>query len=699
MGSFDRKRKPAGLTTSYELHDHLANTTGNPHPQYVLRSELVSSGGDFNLTSHMNDPEAHANYYIKKVNITNSYEYNNTLYVTSGKAVYDFYQLYVNHLKGYDVLAKNSVGTHDSRYAFKDHTHSDILTTDSINEHNTNPQAHPGMWIPLGNIVNIGEDAPTQPAQYVLGYDLYANIRDGYIFNYMLGTSAVTGYVLTSDTTFVSGKSYFILSNETYTLQSVTAGDSIPASTYYEEVYSVVGPGTDNKLKNIFAARIHSHSYSDVGAAPATHYHDERYSLLGHLHDDRYSLIHSHPYLSDTALEIVGIYPNVKLTEREANANYDAMDPSTGSEYLDEDLNDYTTQGNYYFDVAPLHTPSTDATSTYYPSTGLGTLSVKCVRTLASDTEASISLSNNTFYRVEQEFLDTAGNSFTRHGINSYTANISSIDEETYPDAVTDYTTFCTTNGISVDADATVAEAELRIKYPAVDETAIAEYLASWTTVKEHVNITFVSTFAWSNWKSVLNSAYDAGRRVWVSGPQACTCCYAKDDYVLTSDATFVSGKTYYTRAGSSPNYYYVAATVVDGDAITANTYYEWNSANGNNYVDFELSGLPANASATNVSVELLMECITAVGTDYSVGDVIIDPICSNKANNESSFLGHAQLSFMTLGGSKKIRLFWPLVWYAKRKNTSVTVYGSKTVPIASAAECSCWQLRIKMIY
>ena len=94
--SFSRKRKPAGLTTSYELKDHMVATDANnaylnPHPQYVLRSELISSGGgssSSDIVLHMADPAAHANYYVQLEDVTDTYTSYTTGKVASNKAVY-----------------------------------------------------------------------------------------------------------------------------------------------------------------------------------------------------------------------------------------------------------------------------------------------------------------------------------------------------------------------------------------------------------------------------------------------------------------------------------------------------------------------------------------------------------------------------------------------------------------------------------
>ena len=48
---------------------------------------------------------------------------------------------------------------------------------------------------------------------------------------------------------------------------------------------------------------------------------------------------------------------------------------------------------------------------------------------------------------------------------------------------------------------------------------------------------------------------------------------YTPPTYTLTSDSSIVSGKTYYTRSGSSPNYVYTAVTSPSAGSLS--TYYE----------------------------------------------------------------------------------------------------------------------------
>ena len=53
------------------------------------------------------------------------------------------------------------------------------------------------------------------------------------------------------------------------------------------------------------------------------------------------------------------------------------------------------------------------------------------------------------------------------------------------------------------------------------------------------------------------------------------TMADVSNKYVLTSDTTFESGKTYYTRTGTDNYYKYTAASVTVGDTVPADTYYE----------------------------------------------------------------------------------------------------------------------------
>lgn len=50
---------------------------------------------------------------------------------------------------------------------------------------------------------------------------------------YDLAPFATWSYALTADETFAEGKAYYTLSGDVYTLAEVTAGDQIPADTYY----------------------------------------------------------------------------------------------------------------------------------------------------------------------------------------------------------------------------------------------------------------------------------------------------------------------------------------------------------------------------------------------------------------------------------------------------------------------------------
>ncbi len=667
--SFTRKRKPAGLTTSYELKDHMVATGDNnaylnPHPQYVLRSELVSAGGDTNLALHMADPGAHANYYVQIANITHDYNLDNTNKVTSAKAVYLFYQKYLAH-------------NHDTVYAMKEHTHDNILTTESINEHNQSPQAHPGLWVRIDHIVVNADSIPVNiDNTYVPSFTFFNSLRDQ-VFSHEAGNAS---------------------------------GDA------------ATGPASNNPLRYAFAARIHSHSYSDVGAAPTNHNHDSVYSKLNHNHDGVYSFIHSHPYLEDTVLESVGIYPNmlVEKTVVEENPDYDPED-AMSEQYITTliDLNEMTTQGFYQIDSTPVAPPerhvvlSADnltsligktfkyvndvgtVTSVVLSSSNAGVLfnqfgTVACTTgslvvkkaTVATiDDTVPTSSTNNTFVTVEQIYTDVSGAMLRRVGSNRFTVETYVLTTDTlFVEGVNYYTLSGETYTLAtvVVGDAVPADT----------------YYTEDSIVEEYV---------WSDWLEYGNeiiSAPSLSNRLWTSESRACKCCFSKTD--------------------------------------------------GANHMDFQIpTYLQAHISKINASVEVLLECVSSNGTyGYSLGDHIVDPICSNKANNESSFLGHAQTVITTVANVKVARLFLPLVWYAKvcdadaepgvtltssnvykyyRRSFTYTnngtpttvmissenasdlvgltgdiaamVYGSKTIPVASQAECAEWNIKVRVRY
>lgn len=61
-------------------------------------------------------------------------------------------------------------------------------------------------------------------------------------------------YTLTADTTFTAGKNYYTKDGDTYTLATVTAGDAVPADTYYNHsklTFSGMVPNVTYKLDTI----------------------------------------------------------------------------------------------------------------------------------------------------------------------------------------------------------------------------------------------------------------------------------------------------------------------------------------------------------------------------------------------------------------------------------------------------------------
>lgn len=694
--TFARKRLPAGLTTSYELKDHMVATDANnailnPHPQYVLKSEALSGGGgDSNIALHVLDPSAHANYYVQLANITNDYNLDNVNKVTSARAVYLFYQEYIIH-------------KHDLLYAAKSHDHDNYLSDDDLNIHNADKAAHPDLWIPVDHVVANKETIPT-----------------------------------VVDNQHVPGFGYFI--DLVNLVASHEAGDAIAAAA--------TGPASNNPLRYIFAPRVHTHTLSETGGgAPANHNHDQVtetnilnlnpsvvYSRSDHLHDDRYSMIHSHPYLGDTVLQDVGIYPEMvqQLDAVTDNPDYDPEDEMSEPTITTKlDLNELRTQGQFFVNTVPLNVPfrsvilsasnqsvmigrtfyyqnesgdqivaditSSNIASLYNKygkvSCTNGTLLVHTVTTAIVDDMLPTDSINNTFYRVEQTYMDVSGAVFRRFAVNQYDPAYTLTTDTTFQEDVVYYTL----DEDGVFTIATVTPGDEIPELPGEDEEPTTDY------VEYYVINGYDESYIWSNWLEYGNEHIFApaiSNRLWTTTEVECKCCYSKID--------------------------------------------------GSNYVDFTIPDyLQQLISLSNASIEVLLKCNTDISTyGYRKGDVIINPICSNKADNESSFLGHAQTAIITSSGIKTVRLFLPLVWYAKVSDTaaetSVTlsmnniygyyrrsftynnngtpavvvidastaagligvtgdfaamIYNSRTIPIATIAECSEWTIQLRLRY
>ena len=815
--SFSRKRKPAGLTTSYELKDHMVatnsqNITLNPHPQYVLKSELIGGGGGGSSSSdiviHMADPLAHANYYVQLSDVTDSY----TSYdvstdldkVASKKAVYDVYQAYLGHnhndlyaplvhshteylqasaivddlvttgtnkivsatqiagfyaaylnhnhndlyislnaltsdYKGEIANAANMITTtagilafyqeyaghnHDGRYADKVHSHDDILTNDSLLIHDASASAHPGLFVHRDHVVTASNIPATADSEHVVAYSYFRSLYDT-VYS-CFGYSYVTVKTITSDAEFVEGKTYYTYDDttDTFSEATVTAGTAI-VGTYYEDAESITGPSAVNPLRSIFAPIVHTHTYQDVGAAPAVHTHNDLYSPLGHDHDDVYSMIHSHPYLGDSVLEYVGIYPEMAIRDKvgTSNPNYDPEDPmSEETIYEIRDLDTETEQGIYYLNHVPAHVPYRHIY--LKPAVPNEYFGMTFVYTDNSGDEQSVVLS--------------AGNAANYLGMYGMTP--------------------CGKGQLTVQSVKLKTSSE-------IDAEAIVN-------IPYRYYQTYIDDASGAVLQRIGNNVFT-------------------DEYVLTSAETFEEGVVYYTE-GSTPGTYEEAdVSALIGEAIPSDTYYEFNGTNqsvvwgdwkeigkedifasvlanrtyltnkvackccfsktsGPNYIDFQLPEYVVdNLAVGNTSIDALLICNTDQSTyGYGNGDVVINPIVSNKSDTESSFLSHVQVGVTTSNGYKVIRLYLPLTWYVKvadadaESNVTLTSsniykyyrreftyddngdtvsvvisadnaallvgmtgdiaaseYGSKSVPVATQAECAEWNIQLRMKY
>ena len=688
--TFSRKRKPAGLTTSYELKDHMVATdqqgsTTNPHPQYVLRSEVVSGGGDSNLALHMADPNAHSNYYVQIADITHNYNYSaadSTDKVTSAKAVHDFYQIFLghNHDQTYLKIAhETDQNAHEGLFA----------KIADIEAHNASADAHPDRWVDKEHVITMPSEIPEViDHRHVPGFLLHSQVSDKV--------------------------------------------DSFTSAVKNAEDY-IIGPAANNPLAPIFAPIVHTHTYADVGAAPTVHYHDDRYSPLDHDHDDRYSLIHSHPYLAETALETVGIYPSMALTTitQTENPDYNPDDESS-EQYLYESpvLDDMVTQGWYAIKDEPVDAPY--ATVIINDSNSIQLIGHSVLVSMVS--------SNGTYLNNSEVLLSSSNIKDYYHLPVKIKCTVGMLEVRTVSNSTEDESDLTATKGLyQVYTDITGAV----LQRAGTSANILTYTLTSDETVQEGVEY----------------YGFESG-------------VYTKIENLVVGDA--IPANTYYVESGTEEVHYWSAWTEVGVGAVVNNglqlkpegyalalgnrTHFTqavkcnccYSKTSGYNYLDFVIpAAIRGDVNKLTAEFDVLLICnVTNSTYGYSKGDVIVNPIVSNKANNESSFLGHVQTAIMTVGSNKVIRMFLPLVWYVKvadavaESNVAITssnvhkyyrrtftytengssksvvidasnassvigksgsvaaiTYGSKTIPVASQAECGEWTVRVRMKY
>jgi hypothetical protein len=688
--TFSRKRKPAGLTTSYELKDHMVATnqqgsTTNPHPQYVLRSEVVSGGGDSNLTLHMSDPNAHSNYYVQIADVTHSYNYSaadQQEKVTSAKAVYDFYQIFLAH-------------NHDQTYLNISHetdqnAHKGLFAKIAdIEAHNGSDEAHPNRWVDKEHVITMPSEIPEViDHRHVPGYLLHSQLSDK--------VDSLTSAVKDS-------------------------GDYI------------IGPAANNPLAPIFAPIIHTHTYANVGAAPEVHYHDERYSLVDHDHDERYSLIHSHPYLSDTALETVGIYPSMALTTitKTENPDYDPEDESS-EQYLYEPpvLNDMVTQGWYAIKDEPVDAPY--ATVIINDSNR--------IQLIGRNVIVSMVASNGTYVNNSDVLLSPGNIDNYYHLPVKIKCTVGMLEVRTVSNQTEDGSELTATKGLyQVYTDITGAV----LQRAGTSATVTVYTLTVDETVQEGIDYYGLESGVYTKIENlVVGSAIPADTYYVESGTEEVH--YWSDWTEVGVGAVINNGlqikpEGYALALGNRTHF---------TQAVACNCCYSKTS--GYNYLDFIIpAAIKGDVNKLTAEFDVLLICnVTNSTYGYSKGDVIVNPIVSNKANNESSFLGHVQTAIMTVGANKVIRMFLPLVWYVKvadavaESNVKITTsnvhkyyrrtftypengtsksvvidastatsvnektgtiaaitYGSKTIPVATQAECGEWVVRVRMKY
>lgn len=232
MALFKQKRIAGSKTSVYELATHMSTSTPggdttNPHPQYLLRSEYSgggSGGGTVDLSVHVNDPNAHSIYYVKKEAISATLE-NTSSKIPALSLLFQIYQELINKLTG-------KSGT--------DHTHTAVSIGAANAVHNHDgvymTVAERNSYLPLSNVTGTISTSNAQVPTVGL-LNTYVNSKIAEASSNYMQTSERTNYVLKTDIATT-------LSNSTSVPAAVSLVNSLQiafSSHNHNELYSVIG--------------------------------------------------------------------------------------------------------------------------------------------------------------------------------------------------------------------------------------------------------------------------------------------------------------------------------------------------------------------------------------------------------------------------------------------------------------------------
>ncbi len=592
---------------------------------------------------------------------------------------------------------------------------------------------------------------------------VYNYLLENYIEEYVLTTDDTirvntTYYILTDGVYVDSGLVYDDTDGadntlptgiDYYVIQQISQG--LPAST------NKLAPIFAAKVHTHTPDEVGTTGFITVDVPDLTHYYTS--SVIDNKLNSLAPLSSLSNYVSCSDLEDTGIFPNVMYSDMLSDEV--SIDPDTDEEIVptvtSKNINTYTTQGNYFFTTAVTNGPSIDTTLLAYPSTDTGLLQVYTTVTQTVTDDTTTTVDNNTFYVITQVFIDDNQNTYTRSATNHYDVVIDPvIDDETLfdedgneiepevdgTDYVLEFTTWCDT----YEVDYTWTQEQVSTHFSTVieyifttDETfgSSKEYyvyandsyvlvdladeesdvtygdeipadtyyeikstdawVEEWNSYYSNVTIYLSNIYTWSNWICSM-STNTIGSRIWISDLTDCVCTYLQDTYE-TATGTYQTEVSYYSREHDGNVYVY---TKLDTSSLTGTDIpdgvYIWN-ATTQNYIDFSIpDSISAQVNTLTSVAQVILECVSTT-TDYAIGDTITDPICSNRAYNDSSFLGTAQVGIVTTDGSKRVRVYLPLVWYVKRKNSYTEVYESMTCPLYTSTDIAAWNLRVKLTY
>ncbi len=361
MANFKTRRLPQSpqqMSSLTDLNEHIQNT-GNPHPQYLLVDVYAGGNGSVDLTGHLRTSvynqytaenedwktthlaagqDPHNQYVLKTTYTPKITSIENDISGLSGTVTIqgqtiDDHEARIVSLEG-DVaqhttdisgladrmtIAEGDIGslqsnkldtTTFSTFFDDDYTPFKTSATNHIGDHETN--CHPQYVLASAYTAKIAELEGLISGSDVTGF---LTVSD------LVGTSINDAPTITHTNKPLAGYWGAYLKTQ---IDDHTQASSAVQNRYSQTYNGVIPLHLDNENKELYARRVHYHTYVDVGAAPDDHNHDYQYLIPSDIFTNRNVTAHawlngtttiytrsSQPavgdsYYTDQELEVVG---------------------------------------------------------------------------------------------------------------------------------------------------------------------------------------------------------------------------------------------------------------------------------------------------------------------------------------------------------------------------------------------------------